>query len=376
MYSGDEYHGGVFSDEIEGGRASATITVTASAVQATTSTGQAFSIPFRECGLDLGGASGRMVFVRTHDRKLTIFCEDRRFPEALEVDGGLHVGEQLATIRGLRRGERLHARMWVSVALVALVLGLVGGYYGVLVAAKAAIHALPVSVDDKIGSLALKSMDLEGKPVDDKVIVGAVEDMVTRLEPHSELEGLDFEVRVIDSPTVNAFCLPGGKMVVYTGLLRKAKNAEQVAGVLSHEMAHAIKRHGLQRLTESLGVVVAIEMMIGDVGGLVALGVELGKSAALTSYSRESETEADIVGARMMHAAGLDPEALAEFFEMLDKEGHDLPEAVAWLSTHPQHGVRVASIREERAGLGKQDYQPLAIDWDAVQEHLARLDDE
>jgi predicted Zn-dependent protease len=200
--------------------------------------------------------------------------------------------------------------------------------------------------------------------------------MVTRLEPHSELEGLDFEVRVIDSPTVNAFCLPGGKMVVYTGLLRKAKNAEQVAGVLSHEMAHAIKRHGLQRLTESLGVVVAIEMMIGDVGGLVALGVELGKSAALTSYSRESETEADIVGARMMHAAGLDPEALAEFFEMLDKEGHDLPEAVAWLSTHPQHGVRVASIREERAGLGKQDYQPLAIDWDAVQEHLARLDDE
>ena len=180
----------------------------------------------------------------------------------------------------------------------------------------------------------------------------------------------------MDSPEVNAFCLPGGKMVVYTGLLKKAKTAEQVAGVLSHEMAHAIKRHGLQRITESLGIVVAIELMIGDVGGLVAIGVELGKSAALTSYSRELETEADIVGVQLLHAAAIDPLELAGFFEMLKDEGNDLPAAMRWLSTHPEHEARIATVRGALAKLGAQQYRPLAIDWDDVQQHLNQLKDD
>ena len=373
MYGAEEFEGGVFSEEIEGGRASATIELSASGVEALTSTGQKFSIRFRDCVLDMGGATGRMVFVRTTDRKLTIFCEDRRFPTALKLDAGTELAEQLASVRGVRRSEEFRWRMWLCGMAIVSLLCLVGGYYGLLAAAKASIRAVPISVDEKIGKLALDSMELEGTPVTDKVIVDAVKEMVARLEPHSELKGLTFEVRVRDSPEVNAFCLPGGKIVVYTGLLRKAKSAEQVAGVLSHEMAHAIKRHGLQRVTESLGIVVAFELLIGDVGGLVALGVELGKSAALTSYSREAETEADIVGVRMLHAAGVDPLELAGFFEMLKDEGKDVPDAIRWLSTHPQHDVRIATIRGELATLGAQQYRPLALDWDDVQQHLQQL---
>ncbi|MEK6262757.1 MAG: M48 family metallopeptidase [Planctomycetota bacterium] len=376
MYGAEEFEGGVFSDEIEGGRASATIELSASGVEALTSTGQKFSIRYRDCQLDMGGATGRMVFCRTLDRKLTIFCEDRRFPTALQLDAGTELAEQLSAVRGLRRSEGLRWQMWLFVLAIVSVLCLVGGYYGLLAAARASIAAVPVSVDEKIGKLALDSMDLEGTPVKDKVIVDAVKEMVARLEPHSELKGLTFEVRVMDSPAVNAFCLPGGKIVVYTGLLRKAKTAEQVAGVLSHEMAHAIKRHGLQRVTQSLGIVVAFEVMIGDVGGLVALGVELGKSAALTSYSREHEIEADVTGVEMLHAAAVDPLELAGFFEMLKDEGRDVPDAIAWLSTHPQHEVRIATIRSTLAKLGAQEYRPLAIDWDDVQQHLNKLDGE
>ena len=373
MYGAEEFEGGVFSEEIEGGRASATIELTASGVKAVTSTAQEFTVRYRDCVLDMGGATGRMVFVRTQDRKLTIFCEDRRFPMALQLDAGTELAEQLASVRGLRRSEGFRWRMRLCGLAIVSLLCLVGGYYGLLVAAKASIRAVPITVDEKIGKLALDSMDLEGTPVKDKVIVDAVKAMVARLEPHSELKGLTFEVRVMDSPEVNAFCLPGGKIVVYTGLLRKAKTAEQVAGVLSHEMAHAIKRHGLQRVTESLGIVVAFELLIGDVGGLVALGVELGKSAALTSYSREHEIEADLVGVRMLHAAAVDPLELAGFFEMLKDEGKDVPDAIAWLSTHPQHDVRIATIRSELATLGAQEYRPLSIDWDDVQQHLQQL---
>ena len=113
-----------------------------------------------------------------------------------------------------------------------------------------------------------------------------------------------------------------------------------------------------------------------SVGGLVAMGVELGKSAALTSYSREHETEADVVGVGMLHAAAIDPRELAGFFEMLRDDGGDLPDAIAWLSTHPQHDVRIATIRGALAKLGAQEYRPLAIEWDDVQQHLKQLNGE
>ena len=376
MYGPSEFEGGVFSDEIDGGRASATIELSTSGMVALTSTGQRFGILYRDCQLDIGGATGRMVFCRTPDRKLTIFCEDRRFPAALDMESGGELAEQFSSVRGQRLSEGIRWRMWLLGMAIVSVLCLIGGYYALIAIAKASIVAVPVSVDTKIGKLALESLELEGTRVTDKVVVDAVQEMVSRLEPHSELKGLTFEVRVMDSPEVNAFCLPGGKMVVYTGLLKKAKTAEQVAGVLSHEMAHAIKRHGLQRITESLGIVVAIELMIGDVGGLVAIGVELGKSAALTSYSRELETEADIVGVQLLHAAAIDPLELAGFFEMLKDEGNDLPAAMRWLSTHPEHEARIATVRGALAKLGAQQYRPLAIDWDDVQQHLNQLKDD
>ena len=376
MYGPAEFEGGVFSDEIDGGRASATIELSTSGMVALTSTGQRFGILYRDCQLDIGGATGRMVFCRTPDRKLTIFCEDRRFPAALDMESGGELSEQFSSVRGQRLSEGIRWRMWLLGMAIVSVLCLIGGYYALIAIAKASIVAVPVSVDTKIGKLALESLELEGTRVTDKVIVDAVQEMVSRLEPHSELKGLTFEVRVMDSPEVNAFCLPGGKMVVYTGLLKKAKTAEQVAGVLSHEMAHAIKRHGLQRITESLGIVVAIELMIGDVGGLVAIGVELGKSAALTSYSRELETEADIVGVQLLHAAAIDPLELAGFFELLKDEGNDLPAAMRWLSTHPEHEARIATVRGALAKLGAQEYRPLAIDWDDVQQHLQQLQDD
>lgn len=370
MYGPTEFAGGVFSKEITDGRASATIQVSASGLEAVTSTGQTFRIAFRDCQIEMGGASGRMVFCRTADRQLTIFCEDRQFPAALEMDAGTELAEQLQAVKSKRRAEGVRWRAWMAVALVVSLLALVGGYFGLLAAAKASIDIVPVAVDEKIGTMAINSMDPGGAVVQDPVIVEAVTAMVQRLEPHATLPGLTFEVRVIESSDINAFCLPGGKMVVYTGLLKKAETAEQVAGVISHEMAHAVMRHGLQRVAQSLGIVAAFELMIGDVGGLVALGVELAQSAALTSYSREHEVEADLVGVEMLHAAAIDPLELAAFFEMLQKDQGDLPAAVAWLSTHPEHRARIASIRGAVGELPPQKYRPLDIDWEAVQKQL------
>lgn len=373
MQENSQFSGGVFSEQIEGGRAGADIELGATSILAHTSTGQKFSIPYRDCQLELGGASGRMLFCRTPDRSVTIFCEDRRFMATLDREAAGELSQQLMTLRGKRAKEGLQWQLYLFLGTVFSLVVLVGGYYGLLAAAKAGTHALPVSIDEKIGKLAMESMELGGPVIDDPVVTKAVADIVKKLEPHSELKGLNFEIRVVNSPEINAFCLPGGKMVVYTGLLKKVQRPEQVVGVLSHEMAHAIRRHGLQSVAESLGFVAAVELLIGDVGGLVALGVELSKSAALTSYSRGNEIEADEVGVRMMHAAGVDPRELAKFFEMLRDEGKDVPKAIAWISTHPQHDVRIATIRDLLAKLPAKEYRALEMDWADVQKHLAKL---
>ncbi|MDB5388228.1 MAG: Peptidase, family [Planctomycetaceae bacterium] len=373
MYEPLHFSGGVFSAQIDGGRAGAEIELDTTSIVARASTGQTFSIPFRDCNLDLGGSSGRMVFCRTSDRTMTIFCEDRPFLAALEREARSDLSEQITSLRARRSSERWKSQFFLWFGGVAAILLLIGSYYGLIALAKLSTRALPVSVDEKIGKLALDSIDLGGPVVRDKVVVKAVDEIIKTLEPHSELKGLTFEVRIIDSPEVNAYCLPGGKMVVCTGLLKKAKDPEQVAGILSHEMAHAIRRHGLQRVAESLGLIAAVELLIGDVGGLVAIGVELTKQGTLTSFSRAAETEADIVGATMMHDAGIDPRELAKFFELLRDEGNNAPGAIAWLSTHPQHDVRITTIRGLLAKFPPKAYRALEIDWPEVQKHLANL---
>lgn len=372
MFDTPDFEGGVFSKEIDGGRASATISLDAHGLIAVTSTSQRFELLYSECVIDIGGASGKMVFCRNADRSLTIFCEERRFQSFLEAAAAGQLTEQVAAITQLRRSENWQWRFWILAAVVSSVIALAASYYGLIALAKSSVHHVPVSVDIQIGKLAVSSFDGEGAIINDPVIVDAITKMVDRLAKHAEPNELEFQIRVIDSSTVNAMCLPGGQIIVYSGLIKAAQTPEQVAGVLSHEMAHAIKRHGLQRAAESIGIIGALQLLVGDVAGIVGIGVQLAQHATLTSYGRDHEVEADTVGVEMLHAAAIDPLELAAFFELLRKEQGDIPEALSWISTHPQHDARIAAIRGQLGTLGPQDYQPLGIDWDEVQKHLAK----
>jgi predicted Zn-dependent protease len=90
----------------------------------------------------------------------------------------------------------------------------------------------------------------------------------------------------------------------------------------------------------------------------------------MTSYSRTAETEADIEGAKMLHAAKIDPKAMATFFAKLKHEHGDIPGAISWLSTHPQHEDRIESINNYAESLDATDYKPLELDLAAAQEAI------
>jgi predicted Zn-dependent protease len=169
-----------------------------------------------------------------------------------------------------------------------------------------------------------------------------------------EVPNAKWEFVVFDSPTVNAFALPGGKVGVYTGLIKLAASDDEIAIVMGHEIAHVTSRHGAERTSQNyaiagVGLLAAIGMEVKDVDpakrnmALAAYGVGSQVGLALP-YSRLHETEADSVGLRFAAGAGYDPRAGATFWKKMAAKGGAKPPE--FLSTHPSDATRIANLEQ------------------------------
>lgn len=167
------------------------------------------------------------------------------------------------------------------------------------------------------------------------------------------LNGYSWEFNLVNDPAVNAWCMPGGKVVVYSGLLPVAKDKDGLAVVMGHEIAHAIANHGNERMSQGL-----VQQM-GGVGLQVALSQKPQATqqlfmgaygagttvAAMLPFSRLHESEADRMGLIFMAMAGYDPEAAVPFWErMASASGGQAPPE--FLSTHPSHSTRIKKLKE------------------------------
>ena len=234
-----------------------------------------------------------------------------------------------------------------------------------------AIDAVPLSVDEKIGQAAIASMDLGGARIQTPIVDQLCQTMLARLTPAANRNELRFRLRVIGNEQINAFALPGGEMVVFSGLLSRASGAEQVAGVLAHEMAHVSLRHGMLRMIQSFGIVSGMQLFLGDAGGLLALGKELFTLAAVNGYSRHQEAEADAEALFMLARAGVDPQPFIRFFELLQAEGQKTPALLGWLGTHPNPEERTAALRAKLAAIPTPaQRRPIPIAWATLQQSL------
>lgn len=161
-----------------------------------------------------------------------------------------------------------------------------------------------------------------------------------------------WEVNVIDAPMVNAFCMPGGKIMVFTGLIERLKLADdELAAVIGHEIAHALLEHGRARMSEALLKNVGINLAAAYFGlsqvGTAALA-QAAHLAVTLPYSRSHETDADLVGLELAARAGFDPRAAVAVWRKMQALGGRQPPQI--LSTHPAHAMR---IRDLEAALPK-----------------------
>ena len=168
----------------------------------------------------------------------------------------------------------------------------------------------------------------------------------------SDATGWSWEVNVITSPELNAWCMPGGKMAVYSGLLEQLQlTDDELAGVMGHEIAHALREHGREKASRAAGVNVAASIGGALIGAYFGVDSGFGQSiigtvgdlAFMRPNSREMEQEADRIGVELAARAGYDPFAAIALWEKMGRTVRGQPPQ--WLSTHPSHASRIADLR-------------------------------
>ena len=212
--------------------------------------------------------------------------------------------------------------------------------------------------EQKVGAEEHPKMLKEfGGTYDDRALAAYVSALGKRLVAQSEIPNQEFQFFVLNDDTVNAFALPGGYVYVSRGLIALCEDEAELAGVIGHEIGHVVARHTAQRYSSAVATQLGLTAVgiLGSVFGAPSgLGnvVSYGAQAALQSYSRSQELEADSLGARYMSRAGYNPKALVDFFAKLDAETAIEADANGRprdnfniMSTHPRTSERIQQAR-------------------------------
>lgn len=270
----------------------------------------------------------------------------------------------------VRRARHTHRWLWGSAAGMVVGLGLLV-WFGSDLIVEWAVARIPIEWEQKLGEAVYQDALSKDTVLKEGAAVGAVLEMTQRLTDKIPHNPYKFQVSVVQSPVVNAFALPGGYVVVYTGLMKKAVSGEEVAGVLSHELNHVLQRHGLERMVKMLGLAAVVSILVGDQQGLIGLAKELGLNLVTLKFGREQETEADVTGIRLLSDARIAPAGMIGFFERLSEKDKA---RVELFSTHPMSAARAERLKAELAALPKRSPEPFTFDWKTVQESLAKAE--
>lgn len=259
------------------------------------------------------------------------------------------------------KNETLTARLTALVMTLALVVAA-----PLVVVAQTRIEAprnrYSVSDDVKLGQQAAQQAERQLPIINDRYATDSLTTIGRRLVNaipgefnHPEFR---YSFKLVNARELNAFALPGGFTYVNRGLIEAARNEGELAGVMAHEIAHVALRHGTANASKAaspkaqlpaIGGAILGAILGGTAGGIAQTAGQIGSTAIVTKYSREAETQADILGAQIMARAGYDPRDLANMFRTIQSQSGGRGGGVEFLSTHPDPGNRYERISREAA---------------------------
>ncbi len=232
-----------------------------------------------------------------------------------------------------------------------------------------------------LGKGAAQEVEKSSKLIDDPVVVEYVNRVGQNLVRNSDAK-VPFTIKVIDSDEINAFALPGGFFYVNSGLVLRADEEAELAGVMAHEIAHVAARHGTKNATKGeIMQWASIPLILLGPGGMAGYGLYQGLNLAIPlgflKFSRDAEREADYLGLQYMYKAGYDPNAFVSFFEKIQAEERRHPGSIPKVfATHPPTPERVQKAQQEIATIlpVRDEYVVTTSEFDLVKARLHKIE--
>ncbi len=219
------------------------------------------------------------------------------------------------------------------------------------------VGQISIEIERKLGDTWFEQMRPSLQFVERGPAVNAINTIGVKLERAATLP-YPLHWYVVQDPAINAFAAPGGYIVVYTGLIDAADTAEEVAGVLAHELQHIAQRHSLKALVRDTGWGLAWQLAIGDVGGIGNLAQQMTG----LQFSRQQELQADRGGLALLQQAHINPRGMIRFFEKLARDDQ---QQIALLASHPA-SIERQRILEAALDRTSEEFPALMIDWQKV----------
>jgi predicted Zn-dependent protease len=232
-----------------------------------------------------------------------------------------------------------------------------------------------------LGKQAAMEVEKTAKMINDPVVTEYVNRVGQNLVRNSDAK-VPFTIKVIDSDEINAFALPGGFFYVNSGLILRADEEAELAGVMGHEIAHVAARHSTKTATKGeIMQLATIPLILLGPGGWAGYGIYEGLNLAIPmsflKFSRDNEREADFLGLQYMYKSGYDPNAFVSFFEKIEAEERRRPGSIPKVfATHPPTPDRVQKAQEEIATIlpARDEYVVTTSEFDLVKSRLRRIE--
>jgi predicted Zn-dependent protease len=226
------------------------------------------------------------------------------------------------------------------------------------------VQTVGTKTEEKLGDLFWDVFHKSEKEEKDPAVVQPIDSIITKICEANHFDRKFIKLHVLYKDEVNAFALPNGHLIVFTGLIQAAENPEEVAGVLGHEIAHIQHKHVMKKLIREVGLSTLLSMTSGG-GGEVVKGA--AKSLSSSAFDRTLEKEADISSVDYLKNADIDPKPFADFLFRISTE-QNMPDYFSWISTHPDSEER-SKYLIEYIGKGKAKYEPVLSEgtWEEMQ---------
>jgi len=349
-----QYSGHAFNEKLHEGKLSGEITILPMGINFQTGAGSV-TLPIDGANFKLGGASDRLVFIgHPSFPDWNIYTSDRSILNNSLLKGNSFILSQL------NKAKRKRIFNWslagiLSILIITLPILLV---LNIDKLSSIIANQIPAVWEEKLGESTFGQYQIENDIMDDESAKALLSPLLDPIVAAVDSDHYEFRFYITNDKSLNAFALPGGYIVIHSGLILRADTAEELVGVVAHEISHITEQHSIRNIISTAGVYLIVSALLGDVNGLLATIANASPLLLSQSYSRKFEAAADEKGYELLEASNINPKGLSDFFGKIIEEEKEMLEIIendktrsmiegtlGFLSSHPATEERIEILR-------------------------------